>query len=347
VKLLLENGADVNLATRQLHWTPLMFAVGTNNRDVVEALINHGANINAKTNTNISVLSLAIPNPQIINREIIEVLLGYDIKFEGLDERTQTAIQDQTNKVINAVSFFGGNFSIDPKEINLIKLRNLCKKDGIPNHLLKISEENPNYQAYKEMMEKIKTSEEVLGNFLAEIYKSKDKESLSDEEKKTLDFYEKNEQLKPENFLKNDDFFKEKLALLTINPEIADQFFLSSKDWILPKEEHGVLNKLREEYSKNKSSFIDILSRGQGIDERISEVKEGVEELQQKIGILREDLLYLKNGIRKLLEERGEKPEIKNPETKKPKLENQEEPVTKLQGASAELVSQGSLDKGK
>ena len=357
IKLLLKSGAEVNQADSEGN-TPIMYTKNIRNADVIKLLLNSGADVNQADNFNGTVLMLACSNNNlelaklclqhgarpnerykkrglevitalyyplskttIDNMNLVELLLGYDAEYGHFRQNRKDLIRDEIEKFKNAESFFDGNFSIDPKKINLIKLRNLCQKDGIPKYLLEISEENPNYQAYKEMMEKIKTSDEDkkcdLGIYLAQILHMYDPKAfpsivpyhfLGDAEL-TRQSYNNYEYLKPENFL-NDDSFKEKLLFLTINPEIADQLFLFSKDWILPKEEHGVLNKLKEEYKKIPDvvktylanlhhTHIHQCQRLDISEAQLEQSKAQMEELEKELGSLKKQFTRLK-------EERGQ-----------------------------------------
>ena len=72
---------------------------------------------------------------------------------------------------------------------------------------------------------------------------------LDEDTKKTLESYERNSHLKPDNFLSKEGL-DEKITILSRNPQQADELFKETDDWILPKMQHDALRKLKEEYLK-------------------------------------------------------------------------------------------------
>ena len=59
VESLIQQGADVNAQNKE-GATALMLAAGKGNKDIAELLIQHGANVNIRSNENVSALDLAL-----------------------------------------------------------------------------------------------------------------------------------------------------------------------------------------------------------------------------------------------------------------------------------------------
>jgi uncharacterized protein len=59
VRLMLEAKADVNLAEKWRGQTPLMWAIAEKHSDVAKALVDHGANVNAKSKSGFTALQFA------------------------------------------------------------------------------------------------------------------------------------------------------------------------------------------------------------------------------------------------------------------------------------------------
>jgi len=162
-----------------------------------------------------------------------------------------------------------GDLLIPAEEVNQNHLKYLCKQSGIPEHFLTISQEKPQSAVYFEIVKKFQTKESDIKNdlnvLLGELLHKDnpfDFPAISgvdllldpkfnqenEDTKKTIESYEKEPYLKPDNFLNNEEFNK-KLTILVRNKEIADRFFATTKDWILPQNQHLVLRQL-EEYLK-------------------------------------------------------------------------------------------------
>jgi len=84
VKLLVESGANVNLADYDDQFTPLMVAVKNNYTDISKMLVNKGANVNIKSREGISALHLAAARG---NNEIVRLLFNRnaDINAQTID----------------------------------------------------------------------------------------------------------------------------------------------------------------------------------------------------------------------------------------------------------------------
>jgi ankyrin repeat protein len=80
-ELLIDNGADVNTYSTDVHsGMPLHTAVAYGRRDIVELLINKGAEIDSKTNNGGTSLSLAA---QLGNRDIAELLINMGAEIDS------------------------------------------------------------------------------------------------------------------------------------------------------------------------------------------------------------------------------------------------------------------------
>jgi ankyrin repeat protein len=88
VRALLAKKADVNAAAVDSS-TPLIWAVQSNNLEVVSLLIDAGANVNAETRYKITPMSLACTNG---NAAIIERLLKAGVDANSTSEEGQTAL---------------------------------------------------------------------------------------------------------------------------------------------------------------------------------------------------------------------------------------------------------------
>ena len=71
VEILLENGADVNVKNRD-NWTALMWASWNGYKEIVEILLENGADVNVKNRDNWTALMWASWNGY---KEIVEILL--------------------------------------------------------------------------------------------------------------------------------------------------------------------------------------------------------------------------------------------------------------------------------
>lgn len=94
INLLIENGADIECRTQQ--YTPLMFAVQEGKFSIVQLLIRKGANINSATDEGLTVLMIAIRDNHI---NIVELLLknGVDVDLKTKEGSTALMIAKQLN----------------------------------------------------------------------------------------------------------------------------------------------------------------------------------------------------------------------------------------------------------
>ncbi|MBI3852683.1 MAG: ankyrin repeat domain-containing protein [Verrucomicrobia bacterium] len=87
VKGLLEKNPKLIGAKDWGNLTPLHLAVVHNHKDVAEFLLEHGANVNARTSTGITPLHEAAQNG---NLEIVKLLLTYKANIRALDNQGWT-----------------------------------------------------------------------------------------------------------------------------------------------------------------------------------------------------------------------------------------------------------------
>ena len=86
-KLLLTNGAKVNIKTKKLRDTPLHIAARTGNIEIVQMLLDGGANINAVNQYCITPLHNAVKSKKM---ETVELLLnqGANVNARYIDSKT-------------------------------------------------------------------------------------------------------------------------------------------------------------------------------------------------------------------------------------------------------------------
>jgi ankyrin repeat protein len=88
VKLLIENGANVNQAEESEFHTPLMYASG--DREIIELLLKHGADVNAEDDYNATALTRAAESGRF---EIVKLLLEHGANPGVREERGKTAAE--------------------------------------------------------------------------------------------------------------------------------------------------------------------------------------------------------------------------------------------------------------
>ena len=76
-ELLIKKGADINRQEKQSRWAPLHIAVMRGNREIVQSLINHDAEINIKNVAAKTPLHFAKKRG---HTDIIELLRKHDAK---------------------------------------------------------------------------------------------------------------------------------------------------------------------------------------------------------------------------------------------------------------------------
>jgi ankyrin repeat protein len=100
VELLLANKANMNIKVEKFGWTPLRLAVIHGHMAAAEALLNGGADPNAKDDENIPLLHQAIIRGK---KEMVELLLDKKADVNTKDSEGETALdeaEEQGNKEI-------------------------------------------------------------------------------------------------------------------------------------------------------------------------------------------------------------------------------------------------------
>jgi cytohesin len=100
VELLLANKADMNIKVEKFGWTPLRLAVIHGHMAAAEALLNAGADPNAKDDENIPLLHQAVIRG---NKEMVGLLLDNKADINTKDPEGETALdeaEEQGNKEI-------------------------------------------------------------------------------------------------------------------------------------------------------------------------------------------------------------------------------------------------------
>jgi hypothetical protein len=100
IQSMARGGADLNRPAGNNGWTPLMHAIHKNQKESVRALLDAGANVNARTSHGLTALMMAAAYGQ---EDIVQLLLE-----RGADPRSET--RDGVNALTAAV---GGAFDID------------------------------------------------------------------------------------------------------------------------------------------------------------------------------------------------------------------------------------------
>jgi ankyrin repeat protein len=86
VELLLSHGADVNAKDNKLGYTPLHWAVRADNKDVAELLLSHGADVNAKNKHGETPLHKAD------NKDVVELLLSHGADVNAKSNQNYTPL---------------------------------------------------------------------------------------------------------------------------------------------------------------------------------------------------------------------------------------------------------------
>ena len=100
VELLLANKADMNIKVERYGWTPLRLTVIHGHMAAAEALLNGGADPNAKDDENIPLLNQAVIRGK---KEMVELLLDKKADVKTKDSQGETALDEaveQGNKEI-------------------------------------------------------------------------------------------------------------------------------------------------------------------------------------------------------------------------------------------------------
>ena len=156
---LLKAGADVNSIDGVDGNTPLMTAVGVNNKTIVQLLIDWGANINAENNKGETALYLAVTKAhadfqrqQTNNHQIVYILLLAGAHLHktssGLDPCTVHADKakfTKTNPHILKMLSAGGANIVDKENFSSVKQLQNSSKDCIRGHLKQIHPEKNLY----------------------------------------------------------------------------------------------------------------------------------------------------------------------------------------------------------
>lgn len=136
----IEKGANVD-AKDEFGWTPLLRAVATKNKELVDFLISKGANVNAKnTSDGTTVIGYACMWGEE-NKSIVELLLSKGARLNVTDGAGRTPL---------FVPVMGGNLSI--VELLLSKGIDVNSKDRNGQTALSFAEQNGN----QEMIELLK-----------------------------------------------------------------------------------------------------------------------------------------------------------------------------------------------
>jgi hypothetical protein len=286
--------------------------------------------------------------------ELINILLENGADYDKLDGKgpdvCPPALQVEIDKIKKTKKVFEGDLSIPAEEINENYMHYLCKKSGIPDHLLKL-QDKPNSAIYFEIVNKFQSNQDEvktdLNVFLGEIFHKDnpldfpairgfdylESEQFSridkDIDQKTIKSYEKKPHLKPENFLNNQEF-DEKLTILVRNNENADIFFEVTKNWILPQKQHLVLQKLREEYFKTpphiRKAFTQEHQESLENRKKLLEMSKGLTTIKndllvmsQEIGDVLTESLSISSDSKKRSREDGEMPIVEVGREPKPR----------------------------
>ena len=90
VELLIENGADVNYETDAYFYTALMRASGQGHAEIACLLLNHGANVNAEDDWQLTSLMRAAESGHF---EVVRLLLERGADTSLRDDRGKTALE--------------------------------------------------------------------------------------------------------------------------------------------------------------------------------------------------------------------------------------------------------------
>jgi len=281
IKALHQLGAKIDKVDNK-GYTALILAANNGHVEAIETLLELGAEIDKANNYRRTALNIAIEKN---NHAVIKCLLENGANYDRLDLRNKLDLFNEIEKIKKTKAVFAGDLSIPYDQINEKHLQYLCKQSGIPDHLLTTDEDKTQSARYVDLVEKFKTSEadkkDDLNVLLGELLHHDDhydfpavagfdmlsnsKFMTDDNARKTIKSYEKNPPLKPENFLNdvlNDKGYNhQKLAILIRNPRQADNFFLTTKNWILPQQQHDFLQKIKKAYFDITPAITKVLSQ--------------------------------------------------------------------------------------
>jgi cytohesin len=100
VELLLAHKADMNIKVEKYGWTPLRLAVIHGHMAAAEALLNAGADPNAKDNENIPLLHQAVIRGK---KEMVELLLDKKADLNAKDSEGETALNEAVEQGNNEI----------------------------------------------------------------------------------------------------------------------------------------------------------------------------------------------------------------------------------------------------
>lgn len=159
VETLIRFEADSNKADNS-GLTPIMIATREGHLEVVEKLLEFGADTNIQAQrpdgSRYTALDIAIQNN---NHKVIKCLLECGANYDEINPQYKDETINQIKKIEKTKKVFAGDLSIPVEEINEKYLQYLFKQSGIPAHLLAISPDKPESQAYVNLVKKFKTSE--------------------------------------------------------------------------------------------------------------------------------------------------------------------------------------------
>ena len=92
VQLLIQHGADVT-AQDNTHSTPLHLASSKGSGKTVELLLKHGANVDALDGRHSTPLHLAVSSCLALKGNVVHLLLGYGANVDVKDDRGKTPFQ--------------------------------------------------------------------------------------------------------------------------------------------------------------------------------------------------------------------------------------------------------------
>ncbi len=336
IQTLLAKVADINAVARwdknRTTYTALGVAVLHGQTEAIQTLLENGADINAeamvdKNRTTYTALGVAVLEGKT---DAMKTLLANGADYQQFDGKAicPATLQVEIDNIKKTKSVFDGTLLFPAEEINQNHLKHLCKQSGIPEHFS--LERNPCFEIVSEFQSKESDLTVLLSKLL-----HRDNPSdfpavsnldfllnpvLDDSKEKTTKYYQTKPYLRPDNFLNKDGFY-EKLTILIRNEEIADNFFATTKDWILPQNQHLVLRKLKEEYFKTSPHIRKSFT--QQHQDSLQQQKDFL-KLQQELSTTTQQLTELREQISKQQEVViiQQNPEIPEDDSKKRKGDN-------------------------
>lgn len=299
IKVLLEYGANVNEDDNRGE-TSIHLATQEGHIEAIKVLLESKADINEVNKKGLNPLDIAIGNGKA---EVIDFLLINEANYDKAFEKGNPEIKSKINKIRATHELYDGSLSIAVEEINQEYLKNLCRKSGVPRHLLEIDKDCPESIEYCEIVQKFLTKEdeiksdlnvfigkllnidnpsefpEILGfDFLA----NKRFADIKESGMTTMASYEEKPYLKPTNFFKK-KYLKEKLAILLRNPQLTENFFLSTEKYILPKQQHEALQELKKVYYQYDPALKLALNQQHRENLRLQETIEQQQKLLEQL----------------------------------------------------------------